>query len=258
MAAAMVEGLIAKGAYAAPGRSPAWGARDARPRRSSARTGIRLARSLDDLLAGAGTLVVAFKPQHLAGADPRLGPLSAGRLVISVLAGKTLEALCGRFPGARNIVRSMPNTPGQIGAGMTGWCSQRPLAAARPRDPRPGLRRARALDRAARRRRSTPSRRSAGAARPTSSSSPRRCATRPLAAGFDPATAKTLAVETLLGRRAAPRARGRPTPRRSAARSPRRTASRRPGCAGWPTATSGAWSASASLAAKARAEELSA
>jgi pyrroline-5-carboxylate reductase len=129
MAAAMVEGMIAKGAYA-PGRIVCMGGSGTSAAALSGRTGIRLARSLDELLAGAGTLVVAFKPQHLAAADPRLAKLTEGRLVLSVLAGKTLESLAGAFPKARNIVRSMPNTPGQIGAGVTGWCSRSPLGPA--------------------------------------------------------------------------------------------------------------------------------
>ena len=53
-----------------------------------------------------------------------------GRLIISVLAGKTLEALVRAFPNARNVVRSMPNTPSQIGAGLTGWCSSARLSPA--------------------------------------------------------------------------------------------------------------------------------
>ncbi len=129
MAAAMVEGLIASGAYA-PGRIACMGGSGGTASALALRTGIRLSRSLEELLSGADTLVVAFKPQHLATADPRLGPLSAGRLVVSVLAGKRIESLSRAFPAARNVVRSMPNTPGQIGAGMTGWCSRDPLAAA--------------------------------------------------------------------------------------------------------------------------------
>ena len=117
MAAAMVEGLIAKGAYP-PGNIACLGGSGATAPELASRTGIRLARSLDELLSGAGTLVVAFKPQHLAGADPRLGALSAGRLVVSVLAGKRIESLSRAFSGARNVVRSMPNTPGQIGASV--------------------------------------------------------------------------------------------------------------------------------------------
>jgi pyrroline-5-carboxylate reductase len=126
MAAAMVEGMIAKGAYP-PGRIICMGGTGKSGPALSQRTGIRLAGSAEELLGGASTLVVAFKPQHLAGVDSRLAELAEGRLVISVLAGKKLDSLSSAFPGARNIVRSMPNTPGQIGAGLTGWCSRLPL-----------------------------------------------------------------------------------------------------------------------------------
>jgi pyrroline-5-carboxylate reductase len=129
MAAAMVQGLIAKGAWPA-GKIACIGGGGTSAATLAARTGIRHAASLEDLLRNAGTLVVAFKPQHLAGADPTLAALSAGRLVISVLAGKKIEALAAVFPRARNIVRSMPNTPARIGSGLTGWCSRAALSAA--------------------------------------------------------------------------------------------------------------------------------
>lgn len=93
------------------------------------RTGIQKASTLAALLQEADTLVVAFKPQHLATADARLAELTAGKLVVSVLAGKKLSSLARVFPRARNLVRSMPNTPGQIGAGITGWSAAQPLAA---------------------------------------------------------------------------------------------------------------------------------
>ena len=129
MAAAMIDGLLATGAakaaelacFSASGRTAT---------ALAARTGIAQAHSLAELLAGAETLVVAFKPQHLAAADPQLAELTAGKLVLSVLAGKRLASLAKKFPHARAIVRTMPNTPGQIGAGMTGWCVGEPLAPA--------------------------------------------------------------------------------------------------------------------------------
>jgi pyrroline-5-carboxylate reductase len=129
MAAAMVEGLIAKGAFA-PGKIACLAGTGPTSPALAKRTGIRLATSLEDLLARAGTLVVAFKPYHLASADPRLATLTQGRLVISVLAGKKVAALQAVFPAASNVVRSMPNTPGQIGAGLTGWCALAPLTTA--------------------------------------------------------------------------------------------------------------------------------
>ncbi len=96
-------------------------------RRLAAETGITFEPDLAKLLANADTVVVAFKPQSLVGADPRLGELTAGKLVISLLAGKTIATLARTFPRARNIVRTMPNTPAAIGAGMTTYATLAPL-----------------------------------------------------------------------------------------------------------------------------------
>jgi pyrroline-5-carboxylate reductase len=128
IASAMVEGLLSRGA-ALPSDLICLGGRGASAAALSARTGIGLARTTGELLAGADTLVVAFKPQQLGSADPALAGLTAGRLVISVLAGRRIVRLAAAFPAARNIVRCMPNTPARIGAGITGWCSRSALSA---------------------------------------------------------------------------------------------------------------------------------
>jgi len=129
MASAIVDGLLAK-KLSAPADLACLSGSGRTAGNLATKTGIVLAASLEALLGGADTLVVAFKPQHLAGADPRLAELTAGRLVISVLAGKKLASLQRTFPHARNLVRTMPNTPGQIGAGITGWCAHAPLSPA--------------------------------------------------------------------------------------------------------------------------------
>ncbi len=126
MASAIVDGLLARKTTGAEQIACLSGSGTSATA-LSARTGIRLATSLEDLLAAADIVVVAFKPQHLASADPRLAELTRGKLVISVLAAKTLGQLGRTFPHARNLVRTMPNTPSAIGAGVTGWCSARPL-----------------------------------------------------------------------------------------------------------------------------------
>lgn len=127
MASAMVAGLLSS--RAAPPDGLACFSRSGRTAADlAARTGIGHAANLDDLLAGADSLVVAFKPQQLASADPRLAELTAGRLVISILAGTRLERLDRSFPRARNLVRCMPNTPARIGAGITAWCALRALS----------------------------------------------------------------------------------------------------------------------------------
>ena len=129
MASAMVDGLLARGA-ALPADLACLGGGGATAAALVARTGITLASSLPALTASADTLVVAFKPQQLAGADPRLAELTAGKLVVSVLAGKRPARLAQTFPRARASVWAMPNTPARIGAGMTAWCSLAPLSTA--------------------------------------------------------------------------------------------------------------------------------
>lgn len=95
----------------------------------AARTGIAFAQTLEELLADADVVVIAFKPQHLAGADPKLVDLTKGRLVVSVLAGKRLQRLAEVFSQARNIVRTMPNTPAAIGSAITPYCALHALNA---------------------------------------------------------------------------------------------------------------------------------
>jgi len=126
MASAIVSGLISQ-RVSTPAELACLGGDDDTAQTLSQRTGIRVCQDLPELLADADLVVLAFKPQHLASADPRFAELTAGKLVLSILAGKPLAVLGRVFPRARNIVRAMPNTPGQIGSGITGWCSQSPL-----------------------------------------------------------------------------------------------------------------------------------
>lgn len=129
LGSAIIRGLLARqvcppAAIACTSKSGATAARLA------AETGIACEPDLARLLGPADIVVVAFKPQSLAAADPRLAELTAGKLVISLLAGKRLARLAQAFPRARNLVRTMPNTPAAIGAGITAYCAATPLAAA--------------------------------------------------------------------------------------------------------------------------------
>ncbi len=128
MASAFVDGLLGQNA-GLKADLVCYGGADATAATLAARTGIRAAGTLEELTADFDTLLVAFKPQHLASADPRFADWTAGKLVVSILAGKRLASLNRAFPRARNVVRTMPNTPGQIGAGITAWCARDPLAA---------------------------------------------------------------------------------------------------------------------------------
>jgi pyrroline-5-carboxylate reductase len=118
MATALIGGLLANGHDAARisviEMSPA--ARD----KLGARYPVRVTTAPDDAMKGADTLVLAVKPQDMRQALASLGGEVRGALVISVAAGITLDTLSRWLGGHRKIVRCMPNTPGLIGAGITG------------------------------------------------------------------------------------------------------------------------------------------
>jgi pyrroline-5-carboxylate reductase len=66
-------------------------------------------------------VVICVKPQRLARVlDDLSGAMSLDQLVVSIVAGATIEHLASAL-GTAKIVRAMPNTPSQIGAGITAW-----------------------------------------------------------------------------------------------------------------------------------------
>jgi pyrroline-5-carboxylate reductase len=63
--------------------------------------------------------LLAVKPQMLDAAAGAIAPrLAQETLLVSILAGVTIETLRARFPKLENIARAMPNLPVAIGAGV--------------------------------------------------------------------------------------------------------------------------------------------
>lgn len=72
--------------------------------------------------AAAEMIVLAVKPQVLAGVAQAVGP-RAGQLVVSVAAGITLPTLENWLGAGTPCVRVMPNQPALVGAGMSVLCA---------------------------------------------------------------------------------------------------------------------------------------
>jgi pyrroline-5-carboxylate reductase len=120
MAESMIAGLV-RGRLVEPENVVASHPRAERREQLSGEHGIRVTASNVDAVRGADVVLLAVKPQMLARVGREIGPhLAAGQLVVSIIAGATTAALEG-FLGHRQLVRSMPNTPAQIGRGMTVW-----------------------------------------------------------------------------------------------------------------------------------------
>jgi pyrroline-5-carboxylate reductase len=65
--------------------------------------------------------VLAIKPQVFADALKPLKAVSAGKLVLSIAAGKTISMIREWLDDSARVVRAMPNTPAQIGLGATAY-----------------------------------------------------------------------------------------------------------------------------------------
>jgi pyrroline-5-carboxylate reductase len=121
MAEAMIAGLLAD-------RVPAAQVTASHPRRDrrellAARHGIAVVGHNRDAVAGAGIVVLAVKPQMLAGVMREVGPaLHTDQVVLSIVAGATLRTLSAGLSHDA-VVRAMPNTPAQIRRGITVWAA---------------------------------------------------------------------------------------------------------------------------------------
>lgn len=72
-------------------------------------------------IAGGDVVVLAVKPQNLAGVMAEIrGQLNPAQLVLSIIAGAKINTLCLGLDHSC-VVRAMPNTPAQIGEGISVW-----------------------------------------------------------------------------------------------------------------------------------------
>lgn len=124
MAESMIAGLLGK-ELVPPNRIFASHPRKARRDELSNRYGIRVfeenieaVNSADD---GSRVVILCVKPQRAAGVMKGIAPgIRDNDLVLSIVAGCRIETI-SRVLGTTNVVRTMPNTPAQIGHGITAW-----------------------------------------------------------------------------------------------------------------------------------------
>ncbi len=83
--------------------------------------GIKGTTSNKSAVENADVVVLAVKPQRFSSVEKEIhGLIPSEALVISIIAGLTMEKIIRGLNHPR-VVRSMPNTPAQIGEGITVW-----------------------------------------------------------------------------------------------------------------------------------------
>ena len=85
--------------------------------------GVNAVRSNKEVAAACETLLLCVKPQDIAPVLQELSPLLAGKLVISIAAGVSLDALERAAGHGVRIVRVMPNTPALVHKGASAYAT---------------------------------------------------------------------------------------------------------------------------------------
>jgi pyrroline-5-carboxylate reductase len=120
MAEAMVKGILNQ-KLVAPERIVAGGPRSERGRELQERYGVRWTTANPEAVASADVVVLAVKPQVLPKVSTELhGKIRPEALVLSIIAGARIATIASSLAHGA-IARAMPNTPAQVGAGMTVW-----------------------------------------------------------------------------------------------------------------------------------------
>jgi pyrroline-5-carboxylate reductase len=121
MAEAMIAGLLHK-KLARPENITAAGPREERRLELARKYGVKTPADNASAVSHADVVVLSIKPQRLSEVMKGLKGIRSEALVLSIIAGASIKKISTGLKH-KAVVRSMPNTPGQIGEGITVWTS---------------------------------------------------------------------------------------------------------------------------------------
>lgn len=127
MATAIVEGLLKSG-VPAPQILVA-GPEQLHLEKLAHRFGVATSACNETAARSADLILLCVKPNETSEALKSCGPGLDGKILLSIVSGKTLQSLSALAPGAR-IVRCMPNTAATVGESATAYCCSESLTPA--------------------------------------------------------------------------------------------------------------------------------
>ena len=123
MAEAIIAGLLRQ-KLAKPENITASGPRTERGEQLQKKYGIKAITDNISAVSHADVVVLSVKPQRLSEVMKGLKGIHPDALVLSIIAGANIRKISTGLKH-KSVVRSMPNTPGQIGEGITVWTSSK-------------------------------------------------------------------------------------------------------------------------------------
>jgi pyrroline-5-carboxylate reductase len=127
MAEAMIAGLLNK-KLAKSENIVAAGPRGERGIQLHKKYGIKSTEDNAEAVSQADVVVLSVKPQRLSEVMKGLKGIRSNALILSIVAGASIKKISTGVKH-KSVVRSMPNTPGQIGEGITVWTASKEVTA---------------------------------------------------------------------------------------------------------------------------------
>ncbi len=122
MAKAIIGGMLEKGIVSAENIMGA-DKTEAAAKEAAERFHIQTTTDNKEVAKAAEILFLAVKPQFLADAIGEIkDSVSEETLIVSIVAGRTIQDITGMFGKEIKLIRCMPNTPALVGEGCTGVC----------------------------------------------------------------------------------------------------------------------------------------
>lgn len=122
MATAIMKGLISNNIYTAKDIVASDASQEA-VNRITAELGVDASTDNISTVKGCDILLLAVKPQYYESVITEIrNSIKPEQIIITIAPGKTLAWLEEKFATPVKLVRTMPNTPALVGAGMTGAC----------------------------------------------------------------------------------------------------------------------------------------
>ena len=128
MGEAMMKGMLNK-KLVSPEQIIASDVHEERVQQLAQKYGIRPTTNNVEAAQQADVLVLSIKPQVLSHVMPEMRRAThTVKLILSIIAGQTIRTIVDGFANP-SVVRSMPNTPAQIGQGITVWTATQEVPA---------------------------------------------------------------------------------------------------------------------------------
>lgn len=121
MAEAMIAGLLRRG-LAKPKNLLASGPRVERGTQLKEKYGVQSFTDNNEAISAADLVVLSVKPQRLSNVLKGLEAVSTKAFILSIVAGAPIQKIAAALKNPA-VVRAMPNTPAQIGEGITVWAA---------------------------------------------------------------------------------------------------------------------------------------